>query len=343
MMEVAEGVAYLSGTLLAGVEAALRVGDLHSAKRLLESARTRPATWPKAFVLHARGLVALAEGDVPEARSLAGQAVAGYSGAGAKLDEVRALLLLAEAEAEGGDQAAASAALSRASEIAAQTGAALLGRKTQELASRLSIEFEPVMPSRTGTPEPQPSVGEKMVSVLFVDVRGYTSMTRRSTPAELLDRIGTLQRWARQETERRGGMVDKFGGDAVMATFNVAGASVDHALDALQAAIAIRDKASLMGLPIGAGIAVGPAVVGRLANVANVSVLGDTPNLASRLQALATDGEVLLSEEAYRRVRAWLDSKPMTTEAVSLELKGFDGAVNAYRVQRRSPDRLPVA
>jgi class 3 adenylate cyclase len=338
-LEVADLVAYLSRALLAAVETEVRVGDLQSAHRILESARARPATWPKAYVLHARGLVALAEGDLVEARTLAGRAVAGYGTARARLDEVRALLLLAETEATGDDLEASTATLWRAWEIAAECGAALLARKTRELASRLSIEFEPAMTAPASTRRPEPLVGEKMVSVLFVDVRGYASMTREKTPAEMVDRIGSLQRWARQETERRGGMVDQFGGDAVMATFNVAGATVDHALDALQAAVAIRDKASLMGLPIGAGIAVGPAVVGRLTEVANVSVLGDTPNLASRLQALAADGEILVSEEAYRRVRAWVESKPMTAEAVSLELKGFDSTVRAYRVRRRAQDR----
>jgi class 3 adenylate cyclase len=299
-------------------------------------------SWQKPYMLHARGLVALAEGDVAEARTLAGQAVAGYGKSRAPLDEVRALLLLAEGAVDN-DPAESQAALSRASEIASATGAILLERKARELASRLSIEIEPAIASSAASrPRPEPAVGEKMVSVLFVDVRGYTSMTRQSTPAEMVDRIGTLQRWARQETERRGGLVDKFGGDAVMATFNVAGTSVDHALDALQAAIVIRDKGALMGLPIGAGIAVGPAVVGRLTEVANVSVLGDTPNLASRLQSEATDGEIVLSEEAYRRVRAWVDGKPMTADPVSLELKGFEGTIRAFRVRRREVNGQPA-
>ncbi|MDP9325550.1 MAG: adenylate/guanylate cyclase domain-containing protein, partial [Candidatus Dormibacteraeota bacterium] len=340
-LEVVDFVAYLAGTVLASVEALVRVGDLESARRIIDSVRARPTTWQKPYVLHARGRVALAEGDVAEARILAGQAVAGYGKARARLDEARALLLLAEAEAAANDADASRAALTLASKMAAASGAARLARQTQELASRLSIDLEPSM--TRPAPKPEPAMGEKMVSVLFLDVRGYTSMTREKTPADMVDRIGSLHRWARHETERRGGLVDQFGGDAVMATFNVAGTTVDHALDALQAAIAIRDKASLMGLPIGGGIAVGPAVVGRLTEGGNVSVLGDSTNLASRLQAQAGDGEIVLSDEAYRRVRAWVDDKPMTAEAVSLELKGFDGVVKAYRLRRRALEREPVA
>jgi class 3 adenylate cyclase len=117
-----------------------------------------------------------------------------------------------------------------------------------------------------------------------------------------------------------------------MATFNISGRSVDHALQALQAAIAIIDKAALAGLPVGAGIAVGPAVVGRLARSANVSVLGEVTNLAARLQAQSPAGEVMLSEEAHKRVREWLAERQITSERVELQLKGFDKPVVAYRV-----------
>ena len=128
------------------------------------------------------------------------------------------------------------------------------------------------------------------------------------------------------------GLIDKFAGDAIMATFNISGRSVDHALDALHAAIAIIDKAALAGLPVGAGIAVGPAVVGRLASSANLSVLGEVTNLAARLQAQSTAGEVTLSEEAHRRVGVWLSERQIQSEKLELQLKGFDGPVVAYRV-----------
>ena len=72
---------------------------------------------------------------------------------------------------------------------------------------------------------------------MFADVRGYTPLTSASAPEELADRITTLYRWASTEVGRRYGIVDKFAGDAVMATFNAAGARVDHAVLALEAAL----------------------------------------------------------------------------------------------------------
>ena len=86
-----------------------------------------------------------------------------------------------------------------------------------------------------------------------------------------------------------------------MATFNVTGARVDHAALALDAALALRDKAALMDLPVGIGIAVGPAVVSRSVDERNVSVLGSTTNLAARLQT-AAGGETSCS--ATRRTGA---------------------------------------
>jgi adenylate cyclase len=171
-----------------------------------------------------------------------------------------------------------------------------------------------------------------MVSVLFADVRGYSEMSGARSPAEMADRIASLQRWASQEINKRHGIVDKFAGDAVMATFNVSGQTVDHTVQALQAAIAIIDKAALAGLPVGAGIAAGPAVVGTLTESANLSVLGDVTNLAARLQAQSEAGQVTLTEEAFRRVRAWLEERQIKGERLELQLKGFEGAVTAFRV-----------
>ena len=179
--------------------------------------------------------------------------------------------------------------------------------------------------------------GERLVTSMFADVRGYTPLTSASAPEELADRITTLYRWAATEVGRRYGIVDKFAGDAVMATFNAAGARVDHAVLALEAALALRDKAAIMDLPVGIGIAVGPAVVTRSVGEANVSVLGEATNLAARLQTAAAGGEILLSGEAFRRVAAWLDERALPVEPEELELKGFEGMQRAYRLRAAVP------
>jgi class 3 adenylate cyclase len=77
---------------------------------------------------------------------------------------------------------------------------------------------------------------------------------------------------------------------------------------------------------------VGPAIVGNLAESANLSVLGEATNLAARLQAQSAPGEVTMSEEAYRRVSGWLETQGIRSARIELELKGFARPVPAYLV-----------
>jgi adenylate cyclase len=240
---------------------------------------------------------------------------------------------LAEAEFQSGDVEGAHKRLVAIVGEAEPAGALLAAKLARETAINLGLEIAPPLERKDEAPRAtRVQTGERMVSVLFADVRGYTELAGQSAPADLADRIATLQRWAAQEVDRRKGVVDKFAGDAIMATFNVSGQSVDHAQQAVRAAIAIIDKAALAGLPVGAGVAVGPAIVGNLADSANLSVLGETTNLAARLQARSAAGEVTLSEEAHRRVSEWLGAQGLRSERVELELKGFPELVQAYRV-----------
>lgn len=171
-----------------------------------------------------------------------------------------------------------------------------------------------------------------MITSMFADIRGYTSMMVATPPEQMHERLTSFYRLAKIEVERNGGLIDKFAGDAVMATFNVSGSSVDHPLQTLKTALGIRDRAALMDLPIGIGIAVGPAVVGHDVEGANMTVMGSSVNLAARLQTAASAGEVILSEDVQRRVAPWLQERSIETIREELQLKGFDSAQVAYRI-----------
>ena len=155
--------------------------------------------------------------------------------------------------------------------------AVLISDAARDAAKRLGLEVpesaEPPAAQDGGEPEFVQS-GERLVTMLFADVRGYTALSATTAPADLAERIGTLYRWAAAEVSRHHGFVDKFAGDAVMATFNATGTRIDHAREALAAALALSGKAALLDLGVGIGIAVGPAVVGRTVAGGNVSVLG---------------------------------------------------------------------
>ena len=326
-------------------------GEGSPAEVVAEAAQSDPP-WLRQFVEHlpnqdadpplvhhesARGRLALAEGRHEEASHLLRRAEARLRGEGLLLDAWNAGRALAEAEHHAGKTREAADLIRRVIAEAETSGAHLAGKLARQTASTLGVGIPSAVTQRELAIPPAVGVtGERMVSVLFADVRGYTEMSDASSPAQMVDRIGSLQRWAAHEVGRHSGIVDKFAGDAVMATFNVSGQSVDHTLHAVQAAIAIIDKAALIDLPVGAGVAVGPAVVGRLAESANVSVLGGVTNLAARLQAQAPAGGVVLSEEAYRRVRGWIEERGSPVERVELTLKGFDQPVAAYVLGTRA-------
>jgi class 3 adenylate cyclase len=314
-----------------GVRAFLAAGAVDEAKSLLAKIDSdRPWLGQGPFVLRARARLALAEGDSETAIQSAQAALDSFQAAGYRPDAARTLLVLAEAR-ETSNVEQARKDVRAAADIASAIGSVAIRREAEALMERLGGALEPATVRVVEAPE-DGAPGERLVTVLFADVRGYTAIAGELAPADLSDRVAALQRWALVEIERHHGVVDKFAGDAMMATFNVSGASVDHCLHALQAALALRDKAAMLGLPVGVGIATGPAVVGRMARGANVSVLGEATNLASRLQAQAAAGEVLLSDESNRRVSEWLAERGMAAEPMRLALKGFEGETLAYRL-----------
>jgi class 3 adenylate cyclase len=296
--------------------------DLGAVDQVDADLREAPDT---GFFTAVRVDVARARGDHAAVLAMAPALIELGSHVGARLFADRARLALAEASAISGDRAAAAVLLQEVMTSALEREHWGQQQQTRQLASRLEIKLEEDGPP-VGEVEPK-ATGERFVTVLFADVRGYSAMTREVAPAVMADKIASFQRSAAREVARHHGTVDKFAGDAVMATFNVRGATVDHATHALRTAVAIRDRARYLGLALGIGIATGSAIVGRLSPGANVSVLGETTNLASRLHSEAGPNQIMLSEEAWRRLRDHVDAQPEL-----LELKGFTGPVTAYRV-----------
>jgi class 3 adenylate cyclase len=326
-------------TAAVAVEALVEGGSLDEAEALLSRAKRVPAELGDAGLEIAEGRILLAAGKAVEARPWLERAMRQFEDAGLRLWAWRAGALAAEAAARTGDRDAASSLFTSCIHDAHRVGAARIRDDARARAASLGLHI-PSLPEEPGDEAAEPGVlpaGERLVTSMFADVRGYTPLASASSPEELADRITTLHRWATTEVGRRYGIVDKFAGDAVMATFNAAGTRVDHAVLALEAALALRDKAALTDLPVGIGIAVGPAVVTRSVGDANVSVLGQATNLAARLQSAAAGGEILLSDEAFRRVATWLSERGLAAEPEELVLKGFDEAQPAYRLRAPVP------
>ena len=186
-----------------------------------------------------------------------------------------------------------------------------------------------------------PVEGErKQVTVLFCDLAGSTAIAERLDPEEYRDLIEQYLALAFREIYRFEGMVNQLAGDGLMALF---GAPVSHEDDpqrAVRAALGIRDalvrfnrrltaegKAPLLAR---VGVNTGPVVVGTVGTDRKMdyTAIGDTTNLAARLESLCPPGSVLISESTQRLVRGLFDLKPTGP----LEVKGKVEPVTAYEV-----------
>jgi len=177
----------------------------------------------------------------------------------------------------------------------------------------------------------------KTVTVLFIDAVSSTSLGERMDPESLRSVMTRYFDVMREAIESHGGAVEKFIGDAVMAIFGVPTVHEDDALRACRAAVEIRRRLADVEPEIRAdrgvavewraGINTGPVVAGDAAAGQRI-VTGDAVNVAARLEAAASPGEILLGAETYALVRG-----VVTAEAVEpLALKGKSEPVPAWRL-----------
>jgi len=170
--------------------------------------------------------------------------------------------------------------------------------------------------------------------VLFVDVRGFTSLAERLPPAEVAQRLNRFYLLASKAIFDDDGTLDKLVGDQVMAFFGAPLYAEDHPARAVQVAVRIlqgtHDLAQADGLYVGAGIATGEAFVGNVGGgeVTDYTVLGDTVNVAARLQGAAAAGEILVTEETYAAVAPKFPDLPPR----EIELRGKSEPVRARAI-----------
>ena len=182
------------------------------------------------------------------------------------------------------------------------------------------------------------SAGEnrrRQVTVLFADVHGFTALSEARDPELVMDLMNAL--WARLDAVviEHGGSVDKHIGDALMAVW---GADVTREDDpecavraalGLQEAIAAFDASSGDDVSMRVGVNTGPALVGAVGSNGELTAIGDTVNVASRLEHAAPVGGVLIAHDTYRHVRGIFKVEARG----ALQVKGKQDRVRAYEVQ----------
>jgi class 3 adenylate cyclase/tetratricopeptide (TPR) repeat protein len=189
----------------------------------------------------------------------------------------------------------------------------------------------------------------KQVSVLFTDMAGYTTMSEKLDAEEVYSLMDQVYEILIHKVTEYGGTVNEFTGDGIMALFGAPIALEDAPQRAIRASLAIhreivqfnermsREKPGHTPLRMRAGIHTGPVVVGTVGNDLRVTftAIGDTVNLASRMETLAEPGSTCVSEDTFKLTEGLFRFEGLGEK----EIKGKEKPIKIYRVIAPSTSR----
>lgn len=180
----------------------------------------------------------------------------------------------------------------------------------------------------------------KLVTVLFADIVNYTSISEKLDPEEVHQIMDECFQLLMAEIHKYEGTVDKFTGEGVMALFGAPIASEDHAQRACYAALSIQQaigeysdkvrKQYGVDFKIRAGLNSGPVIVGAIGNDLRMdyTAIGDTTNLAFRMQGIAKPSTILVTADTYKIVKDFF-----TLESLGeVTVKGKEEPIKTYRL-----------
>lgn len=183
---------------------------------------------------------------------------------------------------------------------------------------------------------------EQEVAVLFADIRGFTRLTEKMDPKEVIELLNQCMTKVSHVVDEHSGVIDKYVGDAAMALFGAPFHKDHDAYNAVISAIEMQrrlrswNEARIAhGLPaveIGIGVHIGTMVAGNMGSEdrLNYTVLGANVNLASRLCDAAGPSEILVTEDVLKdpKVQEFISVEPLPPK----QFKGFSNAIAVYRV-----------
>jgi class 3 adenylate cyclase/predicted ATPase len=201
----------------------------------------------------------------------------------------------------------------------------------------------PAPPQTAAAPitKPQDAAERRQLTVMFCDLVGSTALSARLDPEDLRGIIGAYHRCCAEVVERNGGFIAKYMGDGVLAYFGYPQAHEHDAERAVQAGLALVEAvpklktAAGVALQVRVGIATGLVVVGDLIGVGSAqeeAVVGETPNLAARLQGIAEPNIVVIADSTRRLLGNLFELKDLG----SRDLKGIVGPARAWAALRAS-------
>ncbi|WP_046869415.1 AAA family ATPase [Microvirga massiliensis] len=181
-----------------------------------------------------------------------------------------------------------------------------------------------------------PGAERRQLTLMFCDLVGSTALSARLDPEDLREIIGAYHRCVAETVTRFGGFVAKYMGDGVLVYFGYPQAHEDDAERAVRAALATLQAVGQVApageqLAARIGLATGLVVVGDLLGAGaaqELAVVGGTPNLAARLQALADPGSTVIDAETRRRIGGLFECR----DVGAVSLKGLSGSVRTWQV-----------
>lgn len=165
------------------------------------------------------------------------------------------------------------------------------------------------------------------VTVLFADLQGFTSLSEHEDPVQILDLLNKYHGLLVGIVKRNGGTIDKFLGDGLMALFNAPIDLDDHVFRAVKSALEIRHALYIFHqefteeqfkLGVNIGIHTGTAVVGNVGaqDIMDYTAVGDTVNLAARLQSLSHNNQITVSNNVYEAVKDRVSAELLGPQAI---------------------------
>jgi class 3 adenylate cyclase len=217
-------------------------------------------------------------------------------------------------------------------------GVTSIGHRRKLLAAIAALRGGvPQRVARTAT-EPAPISGEaerRQLTVMFCDLVGSTPLSGRYDPEDLREVIGAYHRCVADTVAPFAGFVAKYMGDGVLVYFGYPEAHEDDAERAVRAGLAVIDAIGRLATPerlnVRLGVASGLVVVGDLVGAGAAQerrVVGETPNLAARLQGLAQPDTLVMAESTRRQIGALFEIVDLGPQ----NLAGFAGPQHAWRV-----------
>lgn len=179
------------------------------------------------------------------------------------------------------------------------------------------------------------------LTVLFVDIRGFTPLSERAEPEEIVEILNEYLDLAANCIFKHDGTLDKFIGDAAMAIFNAPLLLDDHPMRAVEAAWAMKEGSAALerklverfgfGVKFGLGIHTGPAVFGNIGSKSRMdyTAIGDTVNTAARLESSAKPGQIILSEAVFNVVK----DRIIANSLGEIKVKGKEHGITIYELE----------